>query len=169
MPAVTSDTAFLSDKELGTLEARGVNIDPRISEINERAFEEAVEALCCFTERLVITYPAANAKGESQRPSELITLVKNALTAADGTPLKETTFTDYEALAALRAAEGKYDLAAQAYATPAAAEESFFAGYYGYMDGEKDEFDLENGYYAYLQEQDSHHVEPSGSTDSNIT
>ena len=155
VPAVTSDTAFLSDKELGTLEARGVNIDPRISEINERAFEEAVEALCCFTERLVITYPAANAKGESQRPSELITLVKNALTMADGTPLKETTFTDYEALAALRAAEGKYDLAAQAYATPAAAEESFFAGYYGYMDGEKDEFDLENGYYAYLQEQDS--------------
>ena len=31
VPAVTADTAFLSDKELGLLEARGVNIDPRIS------------------------------------------------------------------------------------------------------------------------------------------
>ncbi len=152
-PAVTEDTAFLSERDLLTLEEKGVPVDPNLQEMNERAKRHAVYALTAFRKNLIVSYPAVNVGGEETRESEIVTLIKRNCIAGDGTPLAEVTAAEIAAMEDALPAAARLARRADAYLTQAAALERFYRGVSAYAEGEKNSLEEESGYYAFVQSQ----------------
>ncbi len=70
LPAAGEDTALITDKEIGRLGARGVDIRPAISVVNARARESLALNVCAFSEALYVSRPLMR-KGEEAPAGEL--------------------------------------------------------------------------------------------------
>ena len=150
VPTVSSDTAFLSDRDLLALENVDVTVNPRIGEVNDRKRRAYVAALSAFSEGLILTYPALSETGEEQLPSEIVTFLCRML-KKKGEPLSVQSVEVTEK-----------SLWAERYATDAAAKETFYAGASDYVDGLQKDLDRESGYYTYIKNKDAREAEMLG-------
>ncbi len=152
-PAVTEDTAFLSERDLLELEEKGVSVDPNLQEMNERARAQAVYALTAFSESLVLSYPAVSFSGEANAESELITLVKrNCLVNGEG--LKEVTEGELLKIEDSLPREKRLIRKANGYITAPSALERYFSGLGEYAEGGKEDLVEESGFYAFTAKKD---------------
>ena len=152
-PAVTQDTAFLSERDLLELEEKGVLVDPNLQEMNDRSRAQAVYALTSFTENLVLSYPAVSFGGEVNTESEIIALIKRNC-FVNGEAIEEVT--EGEMLQAEEAlpAEKRLFRKANAYITEASALERYFGGLSAYAEGAQTDLLDESGYYAFALKRD---------------
>lgn len=86
VPVCGADTALISDRDIDRLRALRVEIQPKIREVNARARENAALALCGFTDRLYLTYPAS-LNGKECKRSEIVDGVRCSFVSKNGTPL----------------------------------------------------------------------------------
>ena len=80
VPGVKEDVAVLTDAELDTLKDLKLLIEPKISIVNKRSYENAGLLLSSFKDRLFLSYPVVDGGGEAQVKSELISFVENNFT-----------------------------------------------------------------------------------------
>ena len=71
VPPCGADTALISDRDIDRLRSLQVEITPKIREINARARENILLALCGFSEKLYLSYPLSEA-GEERKRSEIV-------------------------------------------------------------------------------------------------
>ena len=88
VPASSSDTALLTDREIAALEKVNVGISPKIRQVNMRRRELTALNICAFRKCLYLTYPA-RLGGEETSPSEIISYTRAAFCTEEGalTPL----------------------------------------------------------------------------------
>lgn len=68
-PAVPSEGTFFSDPEKKTLEALGISLSPDMQTDNSQELYYFYRALCCASDNITITYPAATLSGIAYAPS----------------------------------------------------------------------------------------------------
>ena len=71
VPASSSDTALLTDREISALESVNLDISPKIRQVNMRRRELTALNICAFRKRLYLTYPVRSG-GEECGASEII-------------------------------------------------------------------------------------------------
>ncbi len=81
LPAVSDDTAIISDKEIGRLSEIRVEIEPAIGEVNRRRRESFTLNLASFTKRLYMSRPLKLHGEETQRSEALLFAEKRFLPA----------------------------------------------------------------------------------------
>ncbi len=96
VPAVKTDSALLSDKDLVYLESMQVSVAPKIQQINSRSREVAALNVCSFRKKLVLSYPARLGSEETS-PSEIITYATSIFKHEDGSKLAPVRISDYNA------------------------------------------------------------------------
>ncbi len=79
LPAVSTDTAVISDGEIGRLSALKVEIEPAIAVVNARAREALALNVCAFSEALYLSRPLRR-RGEETAASELLAYLARILT-----------------------------------------------------------------------------------------
>lgn len=87
VPSAVSDTALLSDGEIAFLNGAGLEIAPKICEVNARTRELCALNVCAFKKELVLTCPV-RLNGEEEGVSEMISYAGALLASPDGSPLK---------------------------------------------------------------------------------
>ncbi|MBR2617368.1 MAG: PD-(D/E)XK nuclease family protein, partial [Clostridia bacterium] len=152
-PAVTEDTAFLSERDLLELEEKGVSVDPNLQEMNERARALAVYALTTFTESLVLSYPAVSFSGEANTESELITLIKRNC-FSNGERIAEVTEGELIKIEDSLPKEKRFMRKANGYITETSALERYFSGLGEYAEGGKEDLAEESGFYTFTANKD---------------
>ena len=85
VPRSGDDTALLTDREMDFLGRAGVDVSPRIRQVNARCRETAALNICAFKKRLYLSY--SNADGESSK-SEIIAYAGAAFSSPSGAPIK---------------------------------------------------------------------------------
>lgn len=87
VPSASADTALLTDREISALEKAGVDISPKIRQVNMRNREQVALNICAFRKRLYLTYPV-RCGGEECGASEIIGYASATFDAKDGGALK---------------------------------------------------------------------------------
>ncbi len=80
VPAVKSDVALLSDKDIDALDGVSVLVEPKIRVVNHRARENAGMAISAFSERLYLSCPLSSIGVAKTVKSELFTLAEKLFT-----------------------------------------------------------------------------------------
>ncbi len=78
LPAVSADTAVITDGEIGRLSALRVEIEPAIAVVNARAREALARNVCAFSQFLCVSRPLRK-RGEETAESELSEYLKKLL------------------------------------------------------------------------------------------
>ena len=81
LPAVSADTAVITDGEIGRLSSLSVEIEPAIAVVNARARESLALNACAFSRSLFLSRPLRK-RGEETAASELTAYVSQLLTPA---------------------------------------------------------------------------------------
>lgn len=95
VPAVSSDTSILTDRELCSLEKLNVVISPKITQVNRRARETVGLNLCAFEKMLYLTYPTQRG-GEECCRSEIIAYAEALFSTSSGKTLTPLTVKELE-------------------------------------------------------------------------
>ena len=95
VPCTTSDTALISDKELGKIENIKTLLEPTVAQVNIRARESVALNLCTFTDKLFLSYPLGS-DGALPVLSDVIEYVKALFETKTGKLTAETTLTEEE-------------------------------------------------------------------------
>lgn len=86
VPDASSDTALLTDREIGLLEKVNLNVSPKILQVNLRKRETVALNICAFRENLYLSYPT-RLNGEESGASEIISYVKAVFLSPSGAKL----------------------------------------------------------------------------------
>ena len=97
VPAASSDTSLLTDREISALESVNLNISPRISQVNARKRETCALNICAFKKQLYLTY-STRMNGEESGASELISYASAAFKTAKGAKLEPVSVKKVETL-----------------------------------------------------------------------
>ena len=87
VPPCGADTALISDRDIDRLRSLQVEITPKIREINARARENILLALCGFSEKLYLSYPLSQG-GEERKRSEIVGHCCALYCRAEGSPVR---------------------------------------------------------------------------------
>ena len=90
VPGAGADTALLTDREIGALEAVNINISPKIAQVNGRRRETVALNLCAFREHLYVSYPLLSG-GEEKVRSEIVSYILALFANSAGRPLVPVT------------------------------------------------------------------------------
>lgn len=90
VPAASTDTAVLTDRDLASLEKLNLVISPKIAQVNNRSRELAGLNLCAFKEQLYLSYPVKR-EGEECGASEMIGYARALFTTPQGGALAPMT------------------------------------------------------------------------------
>lgn len=86
VPATSSDTSLLCDREIAALERVNFNISPKIRQVNMRRREYTALNICAFRKKLYLTYPVRSG-GEESAPSEIISYASSVFRTPSGSRL----------------------------------------------------------------------------------
>lgn len=87
VPCASSDTAFLSDREITALSSINLDISPKIYEVNMRRRETTALNICAFRKMLYLSYPVRSG-GEESAPGEIISYAQAVFSTPSGNGLK---------------------------------------------------------------------------------
>lgn len=83
VPASSSDTALLTDREIAALERINLDISPKIRQVNMRRRELTALNICAFRKNLYLTYPVRSG-GEESGVSEIISYAQAVFCTENG-------------------------------------------------------------------------------------
>ena len=82
-PGASADTALLTDREINALADIGINVAPKILQVNMRRRETAALNVCAFREALYLSYPVRSG-GEECGKSEIISYAEALFKSPSG-------------------------------------------------------------------------------------
>ncbi len=85
-PRSGDDTALITDREMDFLMRTGVDVSPKIRQVNLRCRETAALNVCAFSQKLYLSYPLQGDGGECA-PSEIISYARALFLSPSGAPL----------------------------------------------------------------------------------
>lgn len=86
VPGASADTALLTDRDIALLEEEGLDVAPKIAQVNARKRETCALNICAFRKHLYLSYPA-RLNGDECEPSELISYASAVFLAPSGNKL----------------------------------------------------------------------------------
>lgn len=83
LPKMRDDVALLNDKDIKILSGVNVKIEPNIKIVNDREKENAGLALCSFSDKLFLSYPALTEDGSVTFKSRILESLSNLFALKD--------------------------------------------------------------------------------------